>query len=87
MSNIRKAYLARLIGRCFIFRLYLINSFYSISLLVLAFAVWVVWGMCIMMYLERFWAQSNEALQCTKCTDKLCTQYCRKLQKLEICEK
>lgn len=57
-----------------------INSFYSISLLVLAFAVWVVWEMCIMMYPERFWDQSNEALQCSKCTDKLCTQYCRKLR-------
>ncbi len=57
-----------------------INSFYSISLLAMAFAVWVVWELCIMMYPERFWYRSNEALQCSRCTDKLCTQYCRKLR-------
>lgn len=57
-----------------------INSFYSVSLLVLAFAVWVVWELCIMMYPERFWYRTNEALQCSQCTDKLCTQYCRKLR-------
>lgn len=57
-----------------------INSFYSVSLLVLAFAVWVVWELCIMMYPERFWDQSNEALKCSNCTDKLCTQYCKKLR-------
>lgn len=57
-----------------------INSFYSVSLLALAFAVWVVWELCIMMYPERFWEQTNEALQCSNCTDKLCTQYCRKLR-------
>lgn len=57
-----------------------INSFFSVSLLVMAFAVWVVWELCFMMYPERFWEQSNEALKCSKCTDKLCTQYCRKLR-------
>lgn len=57
-----------------------INSFFSVSLLVLAFAVWVVWELCFMMYPERFWDQSNEALKCSKCTDKLCTQYCQKLR-------
>ncbi len=57
-----------------------INSFYSVSLLVIAFAVWVMWEMCIMMYPERFWDQSNEALKCSNCTDKLCTQYCQKLR-------
>lgn len=57
-----------------------INSVFSISLLLLAFAVWVVWELCFMMYPERFWVQSNEALQCANCTDKLCTQYCRKLR-------
>ena len=58
-----------------------VNSFYSISLLVLAFAVWVVWELCVMMYPERFWEQTNEALKCSECTDKLCTQYCQKLRK------
>lgn len=58
-----------------------INSFYSVSLLLFAFAVWVVWELCVMMYPERFWEQTNEALKCSACTDKLCTQYCRKLRK------
>lgn len=58
-----------------------INSFYSISLLCFAFAVWVVWELCVMMYPERFWEKTNAALQCSQCTDKLCTQYCRKLRK------
>lgn len=58
-----------------------VNSFYSISLLVMAFAVWVVWELCVMMYPERFWEQTNIALRCSECTDKLCSQYCRKLRK------
>lgn len=57
-----------------------INSFYSISLIVMAFMVWIVWELCVMMYPERFWEQTNAALKCSECTDKLCTQYCRKLQ-------
>ena len=58
-----------------------IVGFYSVSLLVLAFAVWLVWEFCIMVYPERFWEYSNAALQCSQCTDKLCTQYCKKLRK------
>lgn len=58
-----------------------INSFFSASLLIFAFAVWVVWELSIMMYPERFWEHSNAALKCSECTDKLCTQYCRKLRK------
>jgi len=57
-----------------------INSFYTRSLLILAFAVFLVWEFCFMMYPERFWEHSNEALRCSACTDKLCTQYCRKLR-------
>lgn len=57
-----------------------IKGFFSISLLILAFAVWLVWEMCIMLYPERFWEHSNEALRCSNCTDKLCTQYCQKLR-------
>lgn len=57
-----------------------VRGFYSYSLLLLAIAVWIVWELCIMMYPERFWENSNEALKCSKCTDKLCTQYCRKLR-------
>lgn len=56
------------------------NSAFSFSLLIFAFAVWVLWEVCVMMYPERFWDQTNEALKCSECTDKLCTQYCRKLR-------
>ena len=58
-----------------------IRSFYSGSLLLMAFAVWLVWELCVMMYPERFWEQTNEALRCSQCTDKLCTQYCQKLRR------
>ena len=58
-----------------------VNSFFSVSLVGLAFAVWVVWELCVMLYPERFWEQTNEALRCSSCTDKLCSQYCRKLRK------
>ena len=53
---------------------------YSYSLLALALAVWIVWELCVAIYPERFWEESNEALKCSECTDKLCTQYCRKLR-------
>ena len=54
---------------------------FSISLLLLAFSVWLVWELYVLIYPERFWEHSNEALQCSQCTDKLCIQYCRKLRK------
>ena len=57
-----------------------IKGFFSVSLLVLAFAVWLVWEICVLIYPERFWEHSNEALRCSECTDKLCIQYCKKLQ-------
>ena len=57
-----------------------VNSFYARTLVLLAFAVFLVWELCVMMYPERFWEHSNEALKCSACTDKLCTQYCRKLR-------
>jgi len=58
-----------------------IPSFYTTSLLCMSFVVWVVWEACVMMYPERFWEMTNTALQCSECTDKLCTQYCQKLRK------
>ncbi|MBR4881915.1 MAG: hypothetical protein IKU19_08265 [Clostridia bacterium] len=58
-----------------------IISFYSISLWAMAVLAWLVWELCIMIYPERFWEVTNTALQCSECTDKLCTQYCRKLRK------
>lgn len=58
----------------------LVKGFYSISLLLMSIAVWLVWELCVMMYPERFWERSNDALTCANCTDKLCTQYCQKLR-------
>jgi len=56
------------------------GGFFGISLVVIAFLAWLVWELCIMMYPERFWEKTNSALKCSECTDKLCTQYCRKLR-------
>lgn len=58
-----------------------VNSFYSWSLVTLSFIIWVIWELCVLLYPERFWENSNMALRCSDCTDKLCTQYCRKLRK------
>ncbi len=60
-----------------------LNGFYPRSLLILSVAVWIVWEMCILLYPERFWEQTNTALRCSNCTDKLCSQYCRKLRPKE----
>ena len=57
-----------------------VRGFYSLSLILLSVAVWLVWELCVMMYPERFWEVSNTALSCANCTDKLCTQYCKKLR-------
>ncbi len=58
-----------------------VKGFFSRSLLLLAILVWGLWELFVLLYPERFWEKSNAALQCTNCTDKLCTQYCRKLRK------
>ena len=57
------------------------GGFFAVSLVLLAFAAWLLWELCVMMYPERFWDHSNAALKCSQCTDKLCTQYCQKLRK------
>ncbi len=57
-----------------------VASFYSYSLILLALGVFAVWELCVYFYPERFWENSNMALKCSECTDKLCTQYCRKLR-------
>ena len=57
------------------------GGFYALSLVALAVLAWLVWELCILLYPERFWDQSNAALKCSECTDKLCTQYCQKLRK------
>lgn len=56
------------------------GGFYAGSLVSMAAVAWLVWELCVMMYPERFWDHSNEALKCSECTDKLCTQYCHKLR-------
>lgn len=60
-----------------------LNGFYPRSLLFVSIAAWLLWEMCILIYPERFWEQTNAALRCANCTDKLCTQYCRRLRPKE----
>ena len=55
-------------------------SFYCWSLLLLSILAWLVWELFIFLHPERFWEGANAALTCASCTDKLCTQYCRKLR-------
>lgn len=57
-----------------------ILSFYSTSLVVLSFIAFFVWEICILLYPQRFSEMTNDALKCSECTDKLCTQYCQKLR-------
>lgn len=58
----------------------LVMGFYTWSLSLFAIIIWLVWELCVLIYPERFWENSNMALRCSECTDKLCTQYCRKLR-------
>ena len=55
-------------------------SVYCWSLLALSIAACAVWEIFIFLHPERFWEGANAALTCASCTDKLCTQYCRKLR-------
>lgn len=58
-----------------------VTGFYTWSLLIFSVVILLIWEFCVFMYPERFWEHSNMALKCSECTDKLCTQYCRKLKK------
>ena len=58
----------------------MVRGFYSRSLLITSIIAWLVWEANVLLHPERFWEHSNAALQCANCTDKLCTQYCRKLR-------
>ena len=60
-----------------------IGGFYSLSLVVFSVLAWLVWEICVMLYPERFCEITNDALKCTECTDKLCTQYCQKLKRVK----
>ena len=55
-----------------------LGGFFSISLVVMALLSWLAWEICVLLYPERFCEMTNAALKCSKCTDKLCTQYCQK---------
>lgn len=61
--------------------LIMVKSFFSWSLVALSLLIWIVWEICVFTYPERFWENSNTALKCSECTDKLCTQYCSKQRK------
>ena len=57
-----------------------VRGFFARSLVIVAVVCWLLWELCVLLYPERFWEWSNEALKCSNCTDKLCTQYCQKLR-------
>ena len=50
----------------------LLGSFFSSSLLLLAFVVWLVWELCTILHPERFWEGSNQVLKCSNCKDRTC---------------
>ena len=58
-----------------------VPGFFPLSLFLLSLLVWCVWELCVLLYPERFWENSNQSLKCAECTDRLCPQYCRKLRK------
>lgn len=58
-----------------------VRSFYALSLFFMSLLAFLAWEVCILLHPERFSEQSNAALACANCTDKLCTQYCQKLRK------
>ena len=51
------------------------------SLVILSILALLVWEIGVLIHPERFWEKSNIALKCSQCTDKLCTQYCRKARR------
>ena len=57
-----------------------VGGFFSLTLVITSVVIWLVWEICVFTYPERFWENSNMALRCSECTDKLCTQYCRRLK-------
>lgn len=57
-----------------------VRGFYTWSLVIVAVLVVMCWEGCVILFPERFWEHTNGSLQCSQCTDKLCTQYCQKLR-------
>jgi hypothetical protein len=56
------------------------GGFFAISLVGMSILAWLVWEVCVLAYPERFAEMTNVSLRCANCTDKLCTQYCRKIR-------
>ncbi len=50
----------------------LIGGFYAMSLFVMSLAVLIIWELRIVRYPERFYEQTNSALTCENCTDRIC---------------
>ena len=57
-----------------------LDSFFARSLNVMALLAFLAWELTVWRHPERFSPQTNAALRCTSCTDKLCTQYCGRKQ-------
>ncbi|MBQ8144696.1 MAG: hypothetical protein IJ042_07900 [Butyricicoccus sp.] len=55
-----------------------LDSFFARSLNFMAVLAFLGWELTVLLHPERFSSQTNAALRCTNCTDKLCTQYCEK---------
>jgi hypothetical protein len=55
-----------------------IRGFYPISLFGLAAVVFIVWEVCFILHPERFYEETNAALSCHNCTDRLCGDKSRK---------
>ena len=54
-----------------------VPGFFSISLISLAFIVFLVWEISFVLHPERFSEETNAALRCNNCTDLLCgREYC-----------
>lgn len=49
-----------------------IRGFYSRSLFFMSVFVWAVWEISVFRHPQRFWENTNDALKCANCTDKLC---------------
>jgi hypothetical protein len=49
-----------------------IGGFFAVSLFVLSVVDLVVWEVCFLLHPERFCEDTNEALTCKNCTDRLC---------------
>ncbi len=58
-----------------------VGGFFSVSLVAMSFLAWLIWELFVILFPERFYEMTNVTLKCSKCTDKLCTQYCQNKRK------